>query len=659
MNTPKSRSVFADIIANDFVLAHDVIFGAGHKSLTPPFHKLLRRAFHDETEPRQVNEAFRGGAKSTIGEEGTLLRGACRKFRYGIILGNTHARAIQRLSAIKAHVETNEPLLVAFGDLKGGIWNDAKVKLANGVVLEAFGARMSIRGIKEGVERPDFLLIDDLEDEEWVRSPDAIEANKTWLFQEVLPALQKGALVRMLGTPLAEHALLRQMARAEGWAHHRYPAKFLNADGHWEAAWPDQMSLGDLDRIEQQYAAQHRLASFRQEYLLEASNEKDKHFTSVMFNPVPHPRVWQAVFAMVDPARTTKKGSAQTGWAAWSWAPGGKLIVWEMDGAFLKPDEIVSKLFELNARWRPVWVGVEEDGLNEWLMQPVRDRQMREGYIPVQAMRAPRGKLDFIGGLQAYFSSKSVVLALQPGETAAKYANAISQFTGFPRGLIDVPNALAYAPLLHPGVPVYQDFTNECVAVGGLEAGSAPLWLAVNADGSFVTALLVQESQGTLYLLGEWVREGAPMDVAADVVRAASMAAGRGFTVVLPPTHFDQWHNVGLSQALARGNVRSQSGTPAPTGRAVIQERLRTRRQGAPGLMVDPETCPMTLNGFAAGYAYKVDRNVVAKDPGRTIYRTLLEGLESLAGSMTIQQHEEEPGLFRHAPDGRRYRSMI
>jgi hypothetical protein len=49
-------------------------------------------------------------------------------------------------------------------------------------------------------------------------------------------------------------------------------------------------------------------------------------------------------------------------------------------------------------------MGVEEDGLNEFLMQPIRQEQVRRGMmLPVEGVRAPIGKIDFIRALQPFF----------------------------------------------------------------------------------------------------------------------------------------------------------------------------------------------------------------------------------------------------------------
>jgi hypothetical protein len=62
---------------------------------------------------------------------------------------------------------------------------------------------------------------------------------------------------------------------------------------------------------------------------------------------------------------------------------------------------IIDHIFKIAADYHPVVIGVERDGLEEFIMQPLRHEQLRRGVlIPVTGYRAPKGKLSFIAALQ-------------------------------------------------------------------------------------------------------------------------------------------------------------------------------------------------------------------------------------------------------------------
>jgi len=98
----------------------------------------------------------------------------------------------------------------------------------------------------------------------------------------------------------------------------------------------------------------------------------------------------------------------------------------------------------------PVAIGVETNGLEEFLMQPLRHEMIKRGaFIPIVGYRAPRNKLQFIAALQSFMHAVTWYLP--------RISRRSKQFLSFPTGRIDFPNALAYALQMRPTV-VYEDF---------------------------------------------------------------------------------------------------------------------------------------------------------------------------------------------------------
>lgn len=108
-------------LAGNLLLAHQSLFAHRHPQETPDFHWRMIEDFHSQ-HPRIVTQAFRGSAKSSIGEEGMIIGACYRMFRNCLILGDTEDRAIDRLRAVKHEFETNEALEAMFGKLVGPVW---------------------------------------------------------------------------------------------------------------------------------------------------------------------------------------------------------------------------------------------------------------------------------------------------------------------------------------------------------------------------------------------------------------------------------------------------------------------------------------------------------------------------------------------------------
>lgn len=640
-------------LGRDKNLAHRVLFGHRHPNDTPPFHKEIVDTWHSLS-PRELAIVFRGGAKSTLAEEAIVLEACLRSFRNCIILGESETRAVERLRAIKHELNTNpyiEELFGALGEGAATSWTDARVVLGNGVCIQAHGRGQSLRGVKHLDQRPDLLFVDDLEDGEAVASPEARKKWSDWFFAVVLPALDPSARVRVAGTPLDPQALLENLSRDPRWHVLRVPIKYLSPEGEWVAAWPGRFPLAAITQIEAEMRLHGKSTIFAQEYMCQAEDPTQKAFTADMFTVSATVRTWQAVFAMYDPARTIKSTSATTGAVVYSWVA-NRLIVWEATGKRWRPDEIITDIFRVNDTYSPVWIGVEEDGLNEFILQPIRQEQIRRGYaIPFRALKAPIGKDNFIRSLQPFFKAREIIFD-------KPLPDLESQLLSFPTGDKDVPNALAYAPRLRPGVLVYDNFDMRNIVEGEMNLyPNAPVWLVLNATAQLTAAMLVQSVDGILRIAADWVRDGDPGGSLRDIVAAAGLEAGRHIRLMAGPGHFGTYDTVGLKPAVSKLPAELRKGGLEATGREEIRALLRKTVKGLPALLIST-SARWTLNGFAGGYARGVIKGGrVSEFAEDSPYKVLLEGLESFAALLRsgFTSEEDQDVRYATAPDGRRY----
>lgn len=638
----------------DRPLAHRVLFGHRRPDGTPPFHEQLIRDWHDPRLPRVLDLIFRGGAKSTIAEEAILLLAGFREFKNGLIVGETEARAVERIKAIRHEIQTNDMVLEVFGDLEGPTMAENELILSNGIRILAMGRGQAVRGVKHNDMRPDVVFIDDVEDKSTVRDEEQRKKTRIWFFTELLPACDVNAIVRMAATPLDPDALAVRLTRDPEWTVHTFPIRYLDENNELKATWSERYDLEWIAKREQSFRRQGLLREFQMEYLCTAVAPEDRSFTSDMFRVEPQLRTWQAVYAMFDPARTTNAKSATTGFASWSWI-GNKLVVWDAWGKLLMPDAIVSAVFDCasHEQLRPTLIGVEEDGLNEFLLQPIRQEMVKRAMtIPLKAMRAPKGKFDFIRGLQPFFKAREV-------QFAKPLPDLVEQLQGFPTGNIDVPNALAYALKMRPGAPVYEDFGGRNVGGDIRISPQAPLYLALNATGNCVAGVLVQYVGGTIRIFGDWVLEGDVTTNASEIVALAKLFGGSRIRMIGGPLHFDQYNNVGLRQAIARVPAELTRGGVCDEGRAVLRNHLQREVRGAAALQVSEEAV-WTLNGFAGGYARSIGKGgIISNAADEGPYRVLMEGLESFASVLrsAVISDDDAEQHFDYTPSGTRYLS--
>jgi len=597
--------------------------------------------------------AFRGAAKSTLAEENIILDACFKSFHNCVIVAASEKRALERLAAIKREFETNETLRDLMGDQVGHPWQETKIVLKSGICIQAIGRDQAVRGLKHLDWRPDRILIDDVEEPESVQTEEGRRKTMAWFVSELLPAADVSCPIRILATPMDKESVPQRLIDDAGWPSLVIPIEYKDQDtGERRASWPGLMPLKVIDQKMEVYRNLGLMHRWAAEYLCQATSAADR-----VFGPLPviaRQRSWEAVYVMIDPARTTNRlTSATTGIAVWSWI-GTRLVVWRARAEYWKPDEIIKHLFWLDAEFEPVWIGFEEDGLNEWALQPIRQEQIRRGkVIPLRPIRAPKNKLEFIKGLHPYAAAGDIVLA-------EDCPDLVSQLMSFPAGRIDVPNALAYAPRMRAGAPVYDNFSENNIDERMEAANDTPVYLAANSDGKIVTAILVQRRQGEIHVLADWIREGSPQEVVADVHAEAALASagtsfgeriiyGEGEEIfklpihvpytaqtpirwIVPRWHTETYRNVGLMQAVRMIPQPVSAGTESDGGRTALATMLSQLHHGRPKISISI-FAKWTLRAFAGGYARALgSRGLVDFEAETGIYRVLMEGLESFVG---------------------------
>lgn len=185
------------------------------------FHKYLYNKLSREfSKNRKIGlklsiAAPRGNAKSSlISAIFPIWCAAYKKKKFIIIISDTAGQAEDFLTDLKLELDTNEKLRRDFPDLcgRGPIWRVDEVITGNGVKIMALGTGSKIRGRKFGVDRPDLVIIDDLENADMVRSQVQREfIRDQWFDKDVMFAGgEEGTLTDFLvvGTIIGKDALL-------------------------------------------------------------------------------------------------------------------------------------------------------------------------------------------------------------------------------------------------------------------------------------------------------------------------------------------------------------------------------------------------------------------------------------------------------------------
>src|SRR5208337_2253017 len=345
--------------------------------------------------------------------------------------------------------------------------------------------------------------------------------------------------VRVLGTPWHSKSLLVELARHSNYVSHVVPVEYVDAAGVRTSSWPEWWPLERIDKEYAIYVEGHKQRVWAMQMMVQAVNPELNLFKEENFIVEPRVRTWEPVYIAYDPARSTKETSATTGIVAASYV-GRKLVVWEARGPRILPSEIVDDVFRMEDRYEPVRIGIEKDGLEEFLMEPLREAQLQLGrMLPLEPLQAPRrrgggAKNDFITRLQPMYAAGEIIFA----GSEESFKDAKSQILSFPVGDKDILNALAYIPQLRGGQPVYDNTSGRNIHDGKLRSMGS-FNLAVNAGPYGSAAVLFQYSGNILLVHRDWISEAPAGNAIPSWIQEAQLETGKNVLVLVPPYHFD------------------------------------------------------------------------------------------------------------------------
>ncbi len=105
----------------------------------------------------------------------------------GMIIGsNNQTKALGLLIDIQAQLESNARYIADFGQqYSHGDWAEGNFSTLDGTGFWAFGRGQSPRGTRKGQKRPDYIVLDDVDDKEIVRNQDRVIEAVNWAREDM------------------------------------------------------------------------------------------------------------------------------------------------------------------------------------------------------------------------------------------------------------------------------------------------------------------------------------------------------------------------------------------------------------------------------------------------------------------------------------------
>lgn len=409
----------------------------------------------DETLPALVDNregvklacaAPRGEAKTTFVDVFFLLWCLVTgRKRYILIIADAFEQAASFLEAVKVELESNPRLLSDFPEHcgEGRVWNVGTAITAQNVKIQAFSAGRRMRGLRHGPHRPDLALLDDLENDENVRSPEQRDKLEAWLLRTVLslgPADDSMDVV-YIGTILHYDSVLARVLKKPQWqgktfrAIMRMPNR-MDLWESWEALYktpPDgpekARKFYDKNRKKMEAGAQISWPAFRPLYTLMQKRAEDRAafdaeqqndplaqdaapFSAVInfWHELPDGLLY---FGACDPS-LGKAGAGRDPSALLIGALHRKsLSLYVIEASIKKrhPDRIIQDIIHYQRRHHCLVWAVETVQFQEFFADVLLREAAAAGVpLPIRAIKNVTDKMLRIESLQPYFAQKRIFI---------------------------------------------------------------------------------------------------------------------------------------------------------------------------------------------------------------------------------------------------------
>jgi hypothetical protein len=149
------------------------------------------------------------------------------KYRHYLNVQATGSKAMEINRSIKHEIETNPLIFAIYGNLIGARWTDQQFVIAHHgpsgrimheVAFTSVGAGQSIRGINYRNIRPDYIVVDDLYDEEDINNPDSTLKKNDWFWGSLYPARSRSrkCSFHVQGTAINDEDILEKLKKMTG-----------------------------------------------------------------------------------------------------------------------------------------------------------------------------------------------------------------------------------------------------------------------------------------------------------------------------------------------------------------------------------------------------------------------------------------------------------
>lgn len=227
-----------------------------------PFHNAAAKYIEEHPECRAVFKWPRGHAKSVHLDIGVPLWLKIKGMLHVMVLvGKSEDAADTLLGDLQAELEFNQRIIADFGEQSNsGTWQEGEFVTQDGCAFFSRGRGQSPRGLRFREMRPDYIIVDDLDDDEMCRSEARVSEMENWIKEALFGCFGgKDGRFIMVGNLISKNSVLQKIIDSP-----TVHTSSVNAiDKHGNPAWPALWTIEKL-RDREQFMGYRR---FQKEYM--------------------------------------------------------------------------------------------------------------------------------------------------------------------------------------------------------------------------------------------------------------------------------------------------------------------------------------------------------------------------------------------------------
>ncbi|HRO08578.1 MAG TPA: hypothetical protein PK047_06895 [Saprospiraceae bacterium] len=421
------------------------------------FHKKAAKDIYNDTNIFAVLEWPREHAKSVFADIFIPLFLYANNQLSGVVISSANeTKAKILLGDLQAEFVSNNRWISDYGELaKIGDWQDGAFSTNDGIGFWALGRGQSPRGIRKGANRPNYAVVDDIDDKIIVRNPQRVKETVDWIIEDLFGALSiKASRIIIVGNRIHKASILAHMVGDVNTGDPKIPGRyhlkvfaFEKTTTHTKAdhitgrpAWKERYTPKML--IDKMTKMGHRSA--RREYFHEHHEEGNvfKNQWIEYTKPIATSRYTNIVIYCDPSFKDTEKSDYKA--IITVGAHNGKYHIIDTWVRQASVKLMVEVFYDLYAKYQNhARYYIEANMLQDLLLDEfTQEGNIRDLHLPIRAdRRAKPNKYLRIENMSPLFE-RGLIRIDQDIQQTPDTQEFINQLLGFPYGHDDAPDAL-------------------------------------------------------------------------------------------------------------------------------------------------------------------------------------------------------------------------